>query len=92
MNANQSYRCLAKPIRLVLISFLFCAVALPQGSDPKPQDATKAFLAAFDKYEVVGMQAAHGFKDLDDYILSLIRHPAFPNQVHDIVVEFGQKT
>jgi len=72
-----------------LISFLFCAVALPQGSDPKPQDATKAILAAFDKYEVVGMQAAHGFKDLDDYILSLIRHPAFPNQVDDIVVECG---
>jgi hypothetical protein len=51
--------------------------------------STKAILAAFDKYQVVGMGAAHGFKDLDDYILSLIRNPAFPDNVNDIVVECG---
>ena len=45
--------CLIVPVTLV-----FCPVALPQASDPKPQDATKAILAAFDKYEVVGMGAA----------------------------------
>src|SRR5437867_13435354 len=91
MNAYKSHSFPSVLIWLVLISFLFCAVASPQGSEPKPQDATKAILAAFDKYQVVGMGAAHGFKDLDDYILSLIRHPAFPDKINDIVVECGNR-
>jgi len=73
----------------VLVTLVFCPVALPQGRDPKPQDATRAILAAFDKYEVVGMGAAHGFKELDDFILSLIRNPVFPDKVNTIVVECG---
>ena len=59
----------------------------PTGSDPKPRDAERAILAAFDKYEVVGMSAAHGNKDLDDFILHLLRNPAFPTKVNDVVVE-----
>jgi hypothetical protein len=61
----------------------------PKRSNPKPEDATKAILAAFDKYEVVGMGAAHGNKDLDDLILHLVRDPAFPSKVNDIAVECG---
>jgi hypothetical protein len=41
-----------------------------------PEPATAAILAAFDMYEIVGLPAAHGMKDLDDFILSLIRNPA----------------
>lgn len=59
------------------------------GSDPKPQEAAKAILAAFDKYKVVGMGAAHGNQDLDDFILNLIRSPALPGKINDIVVECG---
>jgi len=61
----------------------------PQGSNPKPEDAERALLAAFDKYEVVGMSAAHGNKDLDDFVLHLIRNPAFPSKVNVIAVECG---
>jgi hypothetical protein len=46
------------------------------GSEPSPEPAVPAILAAFDKYEVVGMPEAHGFKDVDDCILSLVRNPA----------------
>jgi hypothetical protein len=59
------------------------------GSDPKPQAAVKAILAAFDKYEVVGMGAAHGNQDLDQFILNLIRNPELPGKINDIVVECG---
>jgi len=59
------------------------------GSDPKPQDAAQAILAAFDKYEVVGMGAAHGNQDLDDFILRLIRDPGLPGRINDIAVECG---
>jgi hypothetical protein len=56
---------------------------------PTPEPAVPAILASFDKYEVVGMQVAHGLKDVDDFILSLIRTPAFADKVNDIAVECG---
>jgi hypothetical protein len=46
-------------------------------------------LAAFDRYEVVAMPEAHGMKDVDDFILALIRDPSFPGKVNDIEVECG---
>jgi hypothetical protein len=60
-----------------------------KGKDPKPEDAQKAIIALFDKYEVVGMPQGHGNKDMDDFILALIRNPAFPGKVNDIAVECG---
>jgi len=61
----------------------------PKGANPKPADAERALLAAFDKYEVIGMGAAHGNKDLDDFILHLIRNPVFPSKVNVVAVECG---
>jgi hypothetical protein len=61
----------------------------PKGTDPKPAGATTAILAAFDNYEVVGISAAHGNKDLDDFILHVLRNPEFATRVNDIVVECG---
>ena len=63
--------------------------AKPTGLEPTPEPAVPAILAAFDKYEVVGMPEAHGLKDVDDFILSLIRNPAFAEKVNDIAVECG---
>jgi hypothetical protein len=55
--------------------------------DPKP--ALPSVLATFSLYEVVGIDAAHGDKDIDDFILALIRNPSFPYRVNDIAVECG---
>jgi hypothetical protein len=48
-----------------------------------------AILAAFERCDVIGMPEAHGMKDLDDFIFSLIRNPAFAEEVNDIAVECG---
>jgi hypothetical protein len=61
----------------------------PIALEPTPEPAIPAILAAFDRYEVVAIPEAHGMKDLDDFILSLIRDPAFPVKVNDIEVECG---
>jgi len=61
----------------------------PKGADPRPAAAETAILAAFNKYEVVAMSAAHGNEFLDDFILHLIRNPEFPNKVNIIAVECG---
>jgi len=60
------------------------------GSNPTPQDAQAATLAAFTRYEVVGLGIlSYANRDFDDFILALIRNPAFPDKVNDIVVECG---
>jgi hypothetical protein len=61
----------------------------PRGSKPIPEAAIPSILAAFDRYEVVAMPEDHGLKDLDDLIFALIRNPAFPDKVNDVVVECG---
>src|SRR6266446_10156586 len=61
----------------------------PAGAAPNPEPAVPAILAAFDKYEVVAMPQGHGMQDLDNFIFSLIRTPAFSEKVNDIEVEFG---
>jgi hypothetical protein len=64
----------------------------PSRSQPIPEPAEAAVLAAFDNYEVVAMPEAHGMKDLDDFILDLVRNPTFPNKVNDIAVECGNSS
>jgi hypothetical protein len=58
-------------------------------SNAVPEPAIPAVLSAFDRYEVVAINAGHGMKDIDDFILALIRDPRFPDKVNDIAVECG---
>ena len=61
-----------------------------QGANPAPVNAQTAVLAAFDKHEVVGMGIlSYANQDFDQFILDLIRTPAFAAKVNDIVVECG---
>lgn len=64
-------------------------VATSTGSKVVPAPAIPAVLAAFDRYQIVAMPVGHGKKDLDDFILALVRDPRFPDKVNDIAVECG---
>lgn len=61
----------------------------PTASNIGPVPAIPAILSAFDRYEVVALPEGHGMKDIDDFILALVRDPKFPDQVNDIAVECG---
>jgi hypothetical protein len=74
---------------LLLVANISVAQALTKPADPVPEPAVSAILAAFDKYEVVAMPQDHGMQDLDDFIFSLIRNPAFSEKVNTIVFESG---
>src|SRR5258708_4911979 len=78
-------------VALIPIVLVVPASGQPRTQSPEPvaEPAIPAILAAFDKYELVGMPAGHGLKDLDDLILTLIRNPAFWNKVNDIEIECG---
>lgn len=78
-------------VALITIVLVVSASGQPRTHSPEPvaEPAIPAILAAFDRYELVGMPAGHGLKDLDDLILTLIRNPAFWNKVNDIEIECG---
>ena len=83
--------CVAMLFLMALIPAMSRAQSHPlaKEADPVPEGAFPAILAAFDKYEVVGLPQGHGIQDLDDFILSLIRNPAFSQKVNDIEFECG---
>jgi hypothetical protein len=57
--------------------------------DPKPSNAVKAIVKAFDTRKLVALGETHGMQQEADFIALLIRHPEFSIKVNDIVVEFG---
>jgi hypothetical protein len=58
-------------------------------TEPRPQNAVRSILRAFDKYGIVALGEVHRNQQVHDFILSLARDPSFPGKVNDIVVEFG---
>lgn len=90
MNLHLWFSRIAPKLGLsVAACILFPAITLSQETDPQPQDAATAILAAFDKYDVVAMNAGHNNKKLDDFILSLAQNRELPGKVNDLVVECG---
>jgi hypothetical protein len=80
---------------LVLVTILPIAAAqTPVGApsvanvrEPEPEDAIRATIAAFDTFRIVVLAVQGGTKEATDFVFSLVKHPAFPNAVNDIVVE-----
>jgi hypothetical protein len=61
----------------------------PSGPDPHPFPGVEFVLKSFDQYRVVGIGELPGCEEAHEVIRSLIRNPAFPSKVEDIVVDFG---
>ena len=91
---QSTFQRFARILLLLLAAFAIESLHLngqtkPKGRHPNPRPAIEAILDAFNSYEVVGMSEAHRNKDEDDFILTLIRTPAFLSKVNDIAVECG---
>jgi hypothetical protein len=74
-------------VALFLLLMVASNGAAQSPQDPKPENAIPGILASFDRFRVVAIGDFHGTKDLNDFVLSLIRHPDFPDRVNDIVIE-----
>ena len=59
----------------------------PKPVQPRPENAIRAVVAAFDTFRVVALGDAHGTKDLNDFVLALVSNPGFTGVANDIVVE-----
>src|SRR5215469_1218383 len=86
-------RSLVFPVCFVAFLSLFAVLSAsgqPRSSaEPHAEPAIPAIFAAFDRYDLIGMPADHGLKDLNDLILTLIRDPTFAKKVNDIEIECG---
>lgn len=96
LNASQASRATGAVGVITLLALTACTPAAdllqpaePDASIPTPEPAIPAILAAFDRYDVVAIPAGHGMKDVNDFLLDLIRDPRFPDKVDDIAVECG---
>ena len=58
-------------------------------SDPTPTPAVETILELFASYDIVALPEAHGIKDLNDFLLSLVRNSELPQRINDIVIECG---
>lgn len=89
-------RCPTRVVPFAVACLMSCAqtTSRPQAARSNADDAVHepaipAVLSAFDSHQVVAMPAGHGKKDIDDFILALVRDPRFPDKVNDIAVECG---
>jgi hypothetical protein len=55
----------------------------------EPEGAIRGLLAAFHRFPVVAVGMSHSQQAEADFSLALVRDPAFPSVVNDIVVECG---
>jgi hypothetical protein len=79
-------------VLLLTVAMVYPAAAqrLPESKtvrDPQPEAAIPAIIAAFNAFAIVGIGDIHGTKDINDFFLSLVRHPAVLHSINDIVVE-----
>ncbi len=56
---------------------------------PGPQPPTTAVIEAYNQYSIIALAEAHRLQEEHDFITSLIRDPAFPMKVNDVVIEWG---
>ncbi|MDB5056915.1 MAG: hypothetical protein JWO59_387 [Chloroflexi bacterium] len=66
------------------------AASSTRGSaDLQPRDAVSSVIAALDRYPLVALGERHLLQEMHDFYTTLLRHPALPGKLTDIVVEFG---
>lgn len=57
--------------------------------EAQPENAVEATLQLFDTYPAVGIGEAHSLEELGDFYIELVHHPAFAQNVGNVVFEFG---
>jgi hypothetical protein len=61
----------------------------PHLQEPAPTDGITGILDLFEQFSLVALGEMHGLEQEAAFIADVVRHPAFSQRVHAIVVEFG---
>jgi len=63
----------------------------PGTMQPKPQNAVRGIVDAFDRFPIVAIGEGHSLREAGDFYLSLVKDTGFQKKVNDIVIEFGSQ-
>ena len=78
---------------IVPAALLLILASAASGQQPPrpavPVDAITGIIEAFRSHSIVALSDAHGNKQAQDFLISLVRDRRFAEHVNDIVVEFG---
>jgi hypothetical protein len=58
---------------------------------PKPQNAIRGIVDAFDRFPIVAIGEGHSLREVGDFYVSLVKDNGFQEKVNDIVIEFGSR-
>ena len=76
-------------VAAVLLALASSSFAQQPPRPAVPVDAITGIIEAFRSHAIVALSDAHGSKQAQDFLISLVRDPRFAETVNDIVVEFG---
>jgi len=65
--------------------------ARPGTLQPKPRNAIRGILDAFDRFPIVAIGEGHSLREVGDFYVSLVKDTEFQHKVNDIVIEFGSR-
>lgn len=65
--------------------------ARPGTLQPKPRNAIRGILDAFDRFPIVAIGEGHSLREAGDFYVSLVKDTEFQHKVNDIVIEFGSR-
>ena len=65
--------------------------AVPGTLQPKPQNAIRGIVVAFDRFPIVAIGEGHSLREAGDFYVSLVKDTEFQKKVNDIVIEFGSR-
>lgn len=73
----------------ILFTFFLSSTITGAQNSPRPENATRAIINAFQTHDIVMLGEFHDNKQLYEWLRQLVATPAFADRVDDIVMEFG---
>lgn len=67
------------------------AAGMPRTVQPKPQNAIRGIVNAFDQFPIVAIGEGHSLREAGEFYVSLVNDAEFQKKVNDIVIEFGSR-
>jgi len=65
--------------------------AAPGTMQPKPQNAIRGIVDAFNRFPIVAIGEGHSLREAGDFYVSLVNDTEFQRKVNDVVIEFGSR-
>ena len=91
MNGDLQLRSKQGDTRTAKVTLRNSHAALPRSMHPKPRNAIRGIMEAFNHFPIVAIGEGHSLQQAGDFYGSLVKDIEFQKNVNDIVIEFGSR-